>query len=788
MAAPIPIGPGLTPEEWARAQEVFLAVLDQPPAERVASACSLCGDSTAVFKAVERLVAGHEDRAGILGPPPEDRLPRMLGAYRLVQEIGRGGMGAVYRAERADGQFEKQVAVKLLPGDLLTSRSVERFRKERQILAGLEHPYNARLLDGGVTDEGCPYIVMEHVDGVPVDQYCRERALSVREILQLYIRICAAVEYAHDRGIIHRDLKPGNLLVTPEGIPKLLDFGISQLLADAGSGSAKSEERTRALTPQYASPEQLAGGPATPASDVYSLGVLLRELLSLRQHLSQDLRAVLGKAVASDPGLRYLSAREFREDLERYLAALPVRAQGNAFLPRLIAACRRFRWQAAAACLLVAFGTLAALAKHESRKSVQRKLATVNAIRTMFWDTHKRMSLLPESTEARRLLIHQVESELAREEEGIGSQPDLLYEFAQTYGLLGYAQGAGKIAVGEYGPAIRTLEHGLQLAERADRISDGIKPKLLIPAFLDSIAHIEIWSGDFTKAESLSARAMSFLSRNRARLIAAGQSNPVAFSETDTLALRGEALDGLNRTAEARQAWRQAEAITVSPGNLQAGVTRLEAESYCRTGELETGKHYATLAESQAQKAADANALLNGLLPFQARRASALCSLQEGSYRQAVFDLEKVRTAYLSGLQRNSQDFAVHNGLSETDKLLGEALLKMNRIAEASAAYREAVQMASEPADFAATAAARGNRAQALAGLGAVEIHLARAASSAEKAARHRQIACSEWTEARLLLRKRLEGGLFLDERLTLAEVEKELAQCGPPPSAGNAQ
>ncbi len=204
-----------------------------------------------------------------------------VGPYQIVEEIGQGGMGEVYRAVRADGQYSKQVAIKMVQGG--SSLLVERFRHERQILASLEHANIARLLDGGTAENGVPYLVMELVEGTRIDEYCKQHEPSVTERLQLFLQVCGAVQFAHQRLIIHRDIKPGNILVTSDGVPKLLDFGIAKILnADDPNGADSTLTMFRLLTPQYASPEQIRGEAITTASDIYSLGVVLYELLTGR--------------------------------------------------------------------------------------------------------------------------------------------------------------------------------------------------------------------------------------------------------------------------------------------------------------------------------------------------------------------------------------------------------------------------------------------------------------------------------------------------------------------------
>src|SRR5262245_23827364 len=203
----------------------------------------------------------------------------VVGRYRLLEEIGRGGMGAVWLAERADGQFEQRVALKLVKRGMDTDEILARFLRERQILARLEHPHIARLLDGGVSGDGRPYFVMEFIAGETLTRYCDARKLPVDERLRLFVATCRAVQYAHGSLVVHRDLKPSNVLVTEGGEVKLLDFGVAKLLADDG-GESTAPLGKGPMTPEYASPEQLAGDPVTTASDVYQLGILLYELLS----------------------------------------------------------------------------------------------------------------------------------------------------------------------------------------------------------------------------------------------------------------------------------------------------------------------------------------------------------------------------------------------------------------------------------------------------------------------------------------------------------------------------
>jgi len=281
----------MTPERWQQIRGVFDEVIAIPSGDRAAYLDRVCATDADLRREVDSLLSS-DDRAGtnFLNTPAVDfskaepsgapsRVGRRIGAYNIVEEIGRGGMGEVYRAGRADGQYEKEVAIKLVRGGYDTASVLERFRHERQILASLDHPNIARLLYGGTTDEGIPYLVMELIVGTPIDQYCDAQNLNVTERLRLFSQVCSAVQYAHQRLVIHRDIKPGNILVTKEGVPKLLDFGIAKILDPATSAEVTL---ANPMTPEYASPEQIRGEPITTATDVYSLGVVLYQLLTGR--------------------------------------------------------------------------------------------------------------------------------------------------------------------------------------------------------------------------------------------------------------------------------------------------------------------------------------------------------------------------------------------------------------------------------------------------------------------------------------------------------------------------
>ncbi len=358
----------------ARVEDLFHRALELPREQRADYVWRNCGDNTHVFEQVQRLLSAEEKDeylrlSGETPATPEWRTGQRFGHYRIVRLLGRGGMGAVYLAERDDGEFEQKVALKLLAPHLVEDSFAERFRGERQVLASLNHPNIVHLLDGGVSEKGEPYLATEYIEGAALDQYANERKLNVRERLKLLQQICAAVDHAHQNLIVHRDLKPSNILVTSDGVAKLLDFGTAKLLSGVGE---KTATEAMLLTPKYASPEQLRNEPITTRSDVYSLGLILYELLSggrpfattgeaigelarayqfteatalgktvtpeaaeqrrtsvkeLQRELSGDLRAIATKALEHQAKDRYGSAAELARDLTAYLEAKPVSAR-----------------------------------------------------------------------------------------------------------------------------------------------------------------------------------------------------------------------------------------------------------------------------------------------------------------------------------------------------------------------------------------------------------------------------------------------------------------------------
>ena len=526
----------MKPERWQQIKELLDEAVALDPGERVSYLDRACATDADLRREVDSLLASHE-RAGtrflqtpaadLLDPePPGSRAGHRVGVYQIVEKIGYGGMGEVYRATRADGQYEKEVAVKLVRGGYDTDFVVERFRYERQILASLDHPNIARLLDGGTTDEDIPYLVMELIAGAPIDEYCDAHKLSITQRLQIFRRVCGAVQFAHQRLVIHRDIKPGNILVTQDGTPKLLDFGIAKLL-DSSAGAETT--LVRSMTPEYASPEQLRGQPITTASDVYSLGVVLYRLLTgrspysaetgnahelarsvceeeplkpseaifvgsgnksstaallsrpregsparLRRRLSGDLDNIVLKALRKEPQRRYSSVELLAEDLRRHLSGLPVTARGDSWSYRAAKFTRRHK-VGLFASVMVGLALLVGMTltlreariAEANRKRAERRFNDVRRLaNSLMFEVHDSIKDLPGSTPARKLLVTRALEYLDSLNQEAKGDPSLLRELAAAYERIGDVQGQPRQAnLGDTAGAVQSYRKALAIRE-----------------------------------------------------------------------------------------------------------------------------------------------------------------------------------------------------------------------------------------------------------------------------------------------------------------------------------
>ncbi len=506
----------MTPDHWERLKEIFQAALEEPRPEREAFLDRVCTDPGLRTEA-RKLLAAHDqadsfiEDSPVVGvaaahtePAPESWVGRRIGPYRLLAEIGRGGMGAVYRALRDDDQYRKEVAIKLVQ-DQGSGFVLDRFLNERQILAGLEHPHIARLLDGGTTSDGRPYLVMDLVEGEPIDLYCLRRALDVRARLGLFREVCAAVQYAHQNLVVHRDIKPGNILVTRDGTPKLLDFGIAKLLR--AGGDLRSPQATvtqfRALTLDYASPEQVQGQSITTASDVYSLGVLLYELLTGRRphalesrthteveraivseepprpstlvrELRGDLDNILMMALRKEPSRRYASVDQLAQDIRRHLDDLPVLARRDTAAYRISKFVLRYKAGVVVAALVMV-ALLAALGvtlrqvriARVERTRAELRFNDVRALaNSLIFEVHDSIRNLPGATATRKVLLERALHYLDTLAKEASRDSSLQRELATAYERIAQLQGnTMEASLGDSEAALASYEKAMAIWE-----------------------------------------------------------------------------------------------------------------------------------------------------------------------------------------------------------------------------------------------------------------------------------------------------------------------------------
>lgn len=523
-----------------RAKEVFSAAADLPPERRAAHVGAACGDDTELREEVLALLATVETRtASLTGrvaeslleldvSPDEGPRPVTVGPWLVLDELGRGGMGTVYRVRRADEAHEREAALKLIRTRHASSEVQLRFRVERRVLSALSHPNIASLLDAGSTDDGRPYIVMELVDGEAIDRWCDRRLLRLRDRIELFLRVCDAVRHAHQNLVVHRDVKPSNILVTKDGVPKLLDFGLAELLdaeATPASPEAGPNAAIRIMTPAYASPEHVRGEPTTTSSDVYSLGIVLFLLLtgrhpygrdassafasleavlggatfqpsatfgsaeredagtgpsraaraaarsgtprSLRRALRGDLDAIVRKALAREPAERYASAADLAADLKAHLRSFAVGARRPTPVYRASRFFRRHRLGVTAA-ILVAASVLAGVASTErQRRYAEKRYSEVRGLaKSLLFELHDAIRDLPGATSARGLLVRRALEYLDRLSAEARGDEALSRDLADAYLKVGDVQGNPFQAnLGDTRGARRSYERAVRLLE-----------------------------------------------------------------------------------------------------------------------------------------------------------------------------------------------------------------------------------------------------------------------------------------------------------------------------------
>jgi eukaryotic-like serine/threonine-protein kinase len=639
---------------------------------------------------------------------------RHIGSYAITGVLGQGGMGTVYRARRADGQFEHDVAIKVVRHDLESPAALERLRQERQILARLTHPAIARLIDGGTVGDGAggetPYFVMELVEGQPITTYCEERELPLRERLRLFRAACEAVVHAHQQLVVHRDLKPSNILITTAGQPKLLDFGIAKLLEDRPARAlAQTSTGLHLLTPEYASPEQVRGDPVTSMTDVYSLGAILYELLSghkahqfdtrspaeisrvvctiearrpstavgqrepralrVSRQLKGDLDTIVLMALRKDPARRYGSVEQLSEDVNRYLEGLPVRARPDTVGYRTSKYVRRHRVAVAAATLVLAtlvgavvVTTREARARALEADRAQRQLQQVRKLAsTLLVDLHDSVADVPGATKARELIVVTAQRYLAEIAAETGDDPSLRLELAESYRKIG---------------EVEFNERQASLGNAAAALESHKKAQALLEALIAQ----EPDRGEYQRA----------LADTYARMAA------VLSTSNDRPAAR----DTARKAVAAAQA-----AVTLLPGDAAAALSLVGAEGVLGTT-LMGARDLPAALDTFKRALAVATQLADGQTGPRVTEALARAHENVGEVlsqmgnlqpavehaRQAATLLQSVAAANPSGSSHRRHLISVHADLAD---LLGSPVeFSLGEWAAAEAEYRKALALA----------------------------------------------------------------------------------------------
>lgn len=492
----------MNPERFRLLEALYDEVASLDPAARGRFIEDRCAGDDDMRRAL--LAAFHDGTSGLTAVveraaseiSDDAWVGRRCGAYRIVRQLGRGGMGTVFLAVRDDDQFHKEVAIKTLKFDFESRTAIVRFRHERQILANLEHPNIARVLDGGTTEQGTPYIVMEYVAGIPITDWCEQQQFSTADRLRLFRQVCSAVQYVHQHLIVHRDIKPGNILVTPEGVPKLLDFGIAKLLESGAPVTDAPDTITGALlmTPDYASPEQVRGEAVSTVTDVYSLGGVLYEILTgQRPHviagvdplamaraicetpirppsatgnrrLRGDLDTIVLRAMQKEPARRYASAAELSEDIRRHLDGLPIAARDDSAAYRALKFVRRnLLVVAASTAVVAALAVGLTVSLHEARVA-QRRFAQVRELaNTFLFQFYDQVTPLAGSTAVRASIVETARKYLDGLSSEAAGDNDLTLELAQAYQRLGDVQGISSSNLGKLEDSRQSLRQALAL-------------------------------------------------------------------------------------------------------------------------------------------------------------------------------------------------------------------------------------------------------------------------------------------------------------------------------------
>lgn len=756
---------------WIRVEELFHRAMGLPPVNRRPFLEQQCGGEPRILDAVLKLlgVSAEADRRfeQPIDPPaflldPSSASPSvsslqgsMLGPWRLLKPLAAGGMGAVWIAERADGQFTMAAAVKILRRGFDSDDARRRFASERQILASLQHPYIARLLDGGITPDGLPYLVMELIDGRPLDTHCSAMRLDVDGRLALFRKVCEAVRFAHSQLIVHRDLKPHNILVTAKGEPKLLDFGIAKLL-DHELQADQTSHTSLMLTPRYASPEQALGLPISTQSDVYSLGVILYELLTgvspysstqrtaaewftainneeapppsrkatdpaLARLLSGDIDAIVQKALEKGAAHRYRSVEQLDADIAAYLAGKPVSASSQTPLYRAIKFARRHALpvSATAAALILLLSAFAITLYQYRVASGERALAqrrftqARELARLSLFDLYDIVQQIPGSTSAQRLLVSKSLDHYNRLASQSQGDAELLSEVASGYCRLGDLQGNPYMPnLGDPTAAIETYRQGLGLLGSIPEGSGPPRLELARARLLGSLGEVISISGAI-------ADSLKYLRRSEGLLVSALKDATQDADIAVELASRRESIAdrlagvGTGKPLDEAQAIRDYESCRATwrdllswPGvapEIRTRATRANAVVLAKLGNLDLARERYPQAIARHREArtvistldrATRESLTSIRTQIMILKGEGYALLWSGKPHEAMTIFAEALALGRQLVARDTQNEQNQSGLMSLLSAMGDAAQALNRPADARAAWKEAEQIA----------------------------------------------------------------------------------------------
>ncbi|HTZ57821.1 MAG TPA: protein kinase [Acidobacteriaceae bacterium] len=549
----------MTTDRWTQIEEIFQGALERPPTDRKQYLEAACGGDQELRAEIDSLLKSDEDAESVLSSLVANNLDslaqdsglsesgRLVGPYRLVRELDSGGMGAVYLAVRSDDQYFQIVAIKMVRKGMESPELMQRFRRERQILATLTHPNIGAILDGGETEDGRPFLVMEYVEGQPITLASESRGLTIRERVELFCSVCSAVQFAHQKLVIHRDIKPSNVLVTPDGVIKLIDFGISKPVTDdylTGDPTVTATGQ-RLMTPDYASPEQVVGQPLTTSTDIYSLGVLLFELLTasrpytlhdlspaaaerlllkgairkpssvetlskrIRAELKGDLDRIVLMALEQDPSRRYVSAQHLEEDLRRYLQGRPVLARKSTAIYRTSKYVQRHKTAVAMVCVTVVVLMSAVLVDVRRSRRADRQVKQVAALAdSAISDVTEKLLASPASVDTQAALFHSVLRHLDQLRQSSGNDPRLLLELSKAYERVGDLEGSPFVAnLGNSGTAITSYLQSLRTANEAHARMPGNDSTRAVIEADQRLGGLEAFLGNVKEAQGYYAKS-----------------------------------------------------------------------------------------------------------------------------------------------------------------------------------------------------------------------------------------------------------------------------------------